>query len=587
MMLLGMVALPSYAQIDPDEVYTLFEWDFSDGQGDFTTYFDWNEMEHWDEPRPTEEAWLYDAENGWMYTRDLGTDYMWWYLNSPQIDITDDAYYDLKLTVEYAIVGIVYYYDNSLGIYDRYAGSNSITVSNGTKSCDYKIPDIVYNTYQREFTDAKLSLDQFIGGNVKITFTQGHDYFNQWYIKKVKVTAKHKYGKQPFTLVRSIKELKQLPENTPVKLINANVVSLSDHGDPGFIRDNTAAIMLRGGTMGWSGTLLNDTIYGLYTKERFLPELKFIRYNANLDEAEYGNALPVTISENEYWDNDCNFVEMNVTNEVYVIDKMGYGEDVEWYQPHLGKANVVGFVYPTEDHRMRFMGTAWGEYLVRVELSEDETNDFTEQDFHNKIGFSVKREFELNQWYTICTPFSYRPKDWMNPECTFAEFVGAEDGNLVFQTVDKIEGRKPYLIKFTKSSTGDTYTATFEGTLSQSNKTPLYSSGGDYNFVGTFSPVQPADGSYYLTANNTIKPLASGGTIKAFRAYFEPATPNAAKARAISIDGVTTAIEDIVGGAELFGLPEKIYTVNGQYVGDDLESLPKGVYIVNGKKIIK
>ena len=66
-----------------------------------------------------------------------------------------------------------------------------------------------------------------------------------------------------------------------------------------------------------------------------------------------------------------------------------------------------------------------------------------------------------------------------------------------------------------------------------------------------------------------------------------PASPNAAKARAFCIDGVTTAIEDIVGGEELLGIPQKVYTVNGQYAGDDLEDLPKGVYIVNGKKIIK
>lgn len=31
--LLGMAAIPSYGQIDPDEVFTIFEWDFADGQG--------------------------------------------------------------------------------------------------------------------------------------------------------------------------------------------------------------------------------------------------------------------------------------------------------------------------------------------------------------------------------------------------------------------------------------------------------------------------------------------------------------------------------------------------------------------------
>ena len=144
-----------------------------------------------------------------------------------------------------------------------------------------------------------------------------------------------------------------------------------------------------------------------------------------------------------------------------------------------------------------------------------------------------------------------------------------------------MEAGKPYLVKFNKDR------EYFGGTITLNSATAQSISGGDYNFVGTLNPVQPVDGSYYLSANNTIKPLASGGTIKAFRAYFEPASPNAAKARAISIDGMTTAIEDIVGGEELLGLPQKIYTVGGQYVGDDLNALPKGVYLVNGKKIIK
>ena len=98
----------------------------------------------------------------------------------------------------------------------------------------------------------------------------------------------------------------------------------------------------------------------------------------------------------------------------------------------------------------------------------------------------------------------------------------------------------------------------------------------------------PKEGSYYLSANNTIKPISKGGTIKSFRAYFEPTTPNAQMARAISIDGEVTAIEDIDFGDDiLLGQPKKIYNLNGQYVGRDLDALPKGVYLVNGKKVTK
>ena len=31
----------------------------------------------------------------------------------------------------------------------------------------------------------------------------------------------------------------------------------------------------------------------------------------------------------------------------------------------------------------------------------------------------------------------------------------------------------------------------------------------------------------------------------------------------------------------------RIYNLNGQVVGNDLEALPRGVYIVNGKKVMK
>ena len=98
------------------------------------------------------------------------------------------------------------------------------------------------------------------------------------------------------------------------------------------------------------------------------------------------------------------------------------------------------------------------------------------------------------------------------------------------------------------------------------------------------------DPNILITEGNIIKPLASGGTIKPFRCFFEPNTPNVAHARAISIDGMTTAIEDVEwgeGNPFLTPIDNRIYTVSGQYVGDDLDALPKGVYLVNGKKIIK
>ena len=87
------------------------------------------------------------------------------------------------------------------------------------------------------------------------------------------------------------------------------------------------------------------------------------------------------------------------------------------------------------------------------------------------------------------------------------------------------------------------------------------------------------------SANDTIRPLASGGTIKGFRAFFKKKTSSAAPARAISIDGVVTSVNDV----EIDGLfPDNsnapVYNLNGQRVND---SSKKGLYIQNGKKIIR
>lgn len=118
----------------------------------------------------------------------------------------------------------------------------------------------------------------------------------------------------------------------------------------------------------------------------------------------------------------------------------------------------------------------------------------------------------------------------------------------------------------------------------------MYDSKGEYSFVGFLNPGEAESGSYYLTAGNTIKKFIPGSTMKAFHAYFIPNKPNAAMARSISIDGMTTAIEDVEwgdGNPFLTPTDNRIYNLKGQMVGNDLELLPKGLYIVNGKKVIK
>ena len=77
--------------------------------------------------------------------------------------------------------------------------------------------------------------------------------------------------------------------------------------------------------------------------------------------------------------------------------------------------------------------------------------------------------------------------------------------------------------------------------------------------------------------------LAKAGTINAFRAFFEPSTPTAAKAKAISIDSETTDINDIIINDQKLG-EQVIYNLNGQRLNNSERG---GLYIINGKKMIK
>ena len=575
--LLSMAVLPSYGQIDNGEELTIWEWDFANGQGDFTTWFGWDEMGHWGEEPPTVQPWQYDAENGWMVATYPGNKYIEWHLYTPFIDLTDKNYYDVKLRFEYSLQT-----NNVTPLDEGYSTGINISAKNANTPFLYNaaIPDMTYRPDAVVFHNAEIPIEQFRGYSIKVSF---HQYQNNtegcWYIKKVKVIGKHRFGGAMATNVSTIAEMKTLPENTFVALKNDNGISLlSSVGSQLFARDETGAMMISDGNTGNNNVIIKDVLYGIYTREHGVTEIKNVQYYGNYDwDFDYSLMNPVAITEAEYQDHECDYVVIYPQNDVHVSSSIEpLTNDAIWYTPHNATTVITGYVFPTEERGMRFVANPFSFCMT---LTEDGDNIITEQDSQVGIYCRMNRQLVRNKWQTFIFPIT---SDYFRTAYfDAAEFVSSENGVLQFQTATTLVSGKPYLVKPKSNFT------TFSGFITVNNSSPVVEYGGDYNFVGTYNPIQPADGTYYLSEGNTIKPLASGGTIKGFRAYFEPATPNAAHARAISIDGMTTAIEDIVGGEELLGLPQKIYTIGGQYVGDDLDALPKGVYLVNGKKIIK
>ena len=65
-----------------------------------------------------------------------------------------------------------------------------------------------------------------------------------------------------------------------------------------------------------------------------------------------------------------------------------------------------------------------------------------------------------------------------------------------------------------------------------------------------------------------------------------PGTPGAKQFTVLS-EGETTGISDVTGNTDVQQGAQRIYTLDGRYVGTDFNSLPSGMYIMKGKKTLK
>lgn len=106
-----------------------------------------------------------------------------------------------------------------------------------------------------------------------------------------------------------------------------------------------------------------------------------------------------------------------------------------------------------------------------------------------------------------------------------------------------------------------------------------------YALTGIYSPKTISEDNIYgVKANGAIAKGKKDTTIKGLRAYFI-INGNGGAAKINFGDDETTGIENIVTPTAISN--QKVYNLNGQYVGNDLKAMPKGIYIVNGKKVIK
>ena len=193
---------------------------------------------------------------------------------------------------------------------------------------------------------------------------------------------------------------------------------------------------------------------------------------------------------------------------------------------------------------------------------------------------SLTRTLEANIWNTFCVPFAFKVENSALAGAKVKEFDKIEGTTMYMKDATYVLPGRPYLVKPTAEIKNPTFSAVAiydEAATKVGNDT--------YALTGIYSPKTISEDNIYgVKANGAIAKGKKDTTIKGLRAYFIiNGDVNGAK---INFgDDETTGIENIVTPTAISN--QKVYNLNGQYVGNDLKAMPKGIYIVNGKKVIK
>lgn len=205
------------------------------------------------------------------------------------------------------------------------------------------------------------------------------------------------------------------------------------------------------------------------------------------------------------------------------------------------------------------------------------------------VHFKLKRSFVADDtWYTICLPFNVAKEQ-------LVEVFGGENVELrtfdhmkgmvmYFKHVDDLAAGVPYLIKPNKTLDS----LLFKNVKIDMAAHPDLQVGADGYFMkGTYQATElnPDGTNLFLGDNNTFfRPSENDHRMKGTRVYF--IIPRKAVGKVLSYD--TETIVDGIVDVEVNSQSnsQKVYNINGVYVGDNLQNLTPGVYIVDGKKVV-
>lgn len=197
------------------------------------------------------------------------------------------------------------------------------------------------------------------------------------------------------------------------------------------------------------------------------------------------------------------------------------------------------------------------------------------------------RTLVADKWNTFCIPFNINVADGKlcGIEAEIREYDHMEGDVMMFKEAKEIVAGHPYLIRPNK----DIKLGQFDNVRLTG---PELEKSGDESFymIGTYSnrTFSEEESSQYLflNANAEFRHPKPGTTMKGMRAYFYCSPDVQASQMRVGFSENSTDIKDIEQ-SNIQANSQRIYTINGSYVGTDKAALPKGIYIIGGKKYIK
>lgn len=225
-------------------------------------------------------------------------------------------------------------------------------------------------------------------------------------------------------------------------------------------------------------------------------------------------------------------------------------------------------------------------YNITLEESEDNSKIISAHKGQTVNALPI-RTLVADKWNTFCIPFNINVADGKlcGIEAEIREYDHMEGDVMMFKEAKEIVAGRPYLIRPNK----DIKLGQFDNVRLTG---PELEKSGDESFymIGTYSnrtfSEEESSKYLFLNANAEFRHPKPGTTMNGMRAYFYCSPDVQASQMRVGFSENSTEIKDIEQ-SNIQANSQRIYTINGSYVGTDKAALPKGIYIIGGKKYIK